>query len=127
MVIMTSSPSEDYDMTDLNIVEAKSRFSEVLARAAAGERFVIHRRSRPLAVLVSSAEWERMARTAALGQHLAQALGQTPEILDEIAAGTTHPIMAAFGLWQNEEDLADLASEIERNRQNQPLRPPLTP
>ena len=36
-------------MTDLNVVEAKSRFSEVLGRAAAGERFVIHRRSRPLA------------------------------------------------------------------------------
>ena len=75
-------------MTDLNVVEAKSRFSEVLARAAAGEQFVIHRRSRPLAVLVSSAEWERLQRTAALGSHLAQALGQDPALLAAVADGT---------------------------------------
>ena len=110
-------------MTDLNIVEAKSRFSEVLGRAAAGERFVIHRRSRPLAVLISSAEWERLQRTAELGSHLAQALGQDPAILAAIAEGTLHPIMAAYGLWRDAEDLADLAEEIEHNRANQPQRP----
>jgi hypothetical protein len=80
-----------------------------------------------LAVLLSPAEWERLARTAELGRHLAQALGQRADILDEIAAGETHPVMAAFGLWQDEEDLSELASEIERNRQSQPPRPALTP
>jgi prevent-host-death family protein len=114
-------------MTDINVVEAKSRFSEVLARAAAGERFVIHRRSRPLAVLVSSAEWEKLQRTAALGHHLAQSLGQDPHILAAIAEGKMHPIMAAFGLWQEEEELADLSIEIAENRMNQPQRPAIAP
>ncbi len=109
-------------MTDLNVVEAKSRFSEVLARAAAGEQFVIHRRSRPLAVLVSSAEWERLQRTAALGSHLAQALGQDPALLAAVADGTVHPIMAAYGLWRDEADLAGLRDEIDRNRADQPER-----
>jgi prevent-host-death family protein len=109
-------------MTDLNIVEAKSRFSEVLARAAAGERFVIHRRSRPLAVLVSPAEWERLQRTAELGSHLAQALGQDPAILAAVAEGAMHPIMAAFGLWREETELDGLGDEIAANRTGQPDR-----
>jgi hypothetical protein len=58
---------------------------------------------------------------------LAQALSQSTEILAEIAAGQTHPVMAAFGLWQYEEDLAELATEIERNRQNLRPRSTLTP
>ena len=41
------------------------RFSEVLGRAAAGEHFVIHRRSRPLAVLISPVEWEQLQRLEA--------------------------------------------------------------
>lgn len=114
-------------MTDLNIVEAKSRFSEVLGRAAAGERFVIHRRSRPLAVLISPTEWERLQRTAELGSYLAQALGQDPAILAAIADGEAHPIMAAYGLWQAEDDLADLSDGTMRNRASQPERPALTP
>jgi prevent-host-death family protein len=114
-------------MTDLNVVEAKSRFSELLGRTAAGERFVIHRRSRPLAVLISPAEWERLQRTAELGSHLAQALGQDPAILAAVAEGALHPIMAAFGLWRDEDDLVDLADDVERSRHSQPQRQPLAP
>ncbi len=114
-------------MTNLNIVEAKSRFSEVIGRAAAGEHFVIHRRSRPLAVLISADEWERLQRSAELGSHLAQALGQDPALLAAVAEGTVHPIMSAFGLWQDEEELASLAGEIERNRSSQPQRPVAAP
>lgn len=114
-------------MTDLNVVEAKSRFSEVLGRAAAGERFVIHRRSRPLAVVISPAKWERLRCTAELGNHLAQALGQDPAILTAIADGALHPILAAFGLWREEDDLAGLADEINPSRQHQPQRPAPAP
>lgn len=102
--------------TDLTIVEAKSRFSEFVARAAAGERFLIHRRSRALAVLISTAELEKLERVAELGNYLALALGQDPAVLEAIAAGTTHPIMAAYGLWAQEDDVADLASAIARNQ-----------
>jgi hypothetical protein len=50
---------------------------------------------------------------------LALALGQSAELLEQIEAGEAHPIMAAFGLWANEEDLADLADEIYANRERQ--------
>ena len=65
---------------------------------------------------ISPADRERLQRSTASSYQLAQALGQDPAILAAIAEGTVHPIMAAYGLWRDEEDLADLASEIERNR-----------
>lgn len=45
----------------MSVAEAKSRFSELLARAAyAGERFVIARRGKPLAGLVALGDLERL-------------------------------------------------------------------
>jgi hypothetical protein len=34
-----------------------------------------------------------------------------------------HPIMAAFGLWKDEADLADLAEEMNSERQASQSRP----
>lgn len=65
---------------------------------------------------ISPADKERLQHSAALGCQLAEALGQDPAMLAAIAEGTLHPIMAAFGLWRDEEDLAGLADEIARNR-----------
>ena len=50
-------------------------------------------------------------------------LSRDAKLLEQIEAGEIHPIMAAFGLWQDETDLASLADEIEANRHNQPSRP----
>lgn len=45
----------------VSVAEAKSRFSELLARTAyAGERFVIARRGKPLAGLVALGDLERL-------------------------------------------------------------------
>lgn len=65
---------------------------------------------------ISPVDRERMQQKAQSGIRLAQALGQDPALLAAIAEGKLHPIMAAYGLWRDEEDLADLASEIARNR-----------
>jgi len=105
-------------MNSLNITEVKSRLSELVSRVSAGERFIIRRREKPLAVLISPVDLERLERTAALGRHLAMALGQKPDLLEQIEQGELHPTMAAFGLWQAEDDLATLSGEIEANRQN---------
>ena len=43
-------------MVNINIAEAKSSFSELVSRTAAGERFVIRRRGRAVAALVNPAE-----------------------------------------------------------------------
>jgi prevent-host-death family protein len=106
----------EHKMETINISEAKSRFSEFLSRAASGERFVILRRSRPLAALISAGELERLDRAAEITRRLAQTLGQSPALLDEIEAGKVHPAMAAFGLWKEEEDLEDLEMQIIENR-----------
>jgi len=113
-------------MDSLSIAEAKSRFSELISRVADGERFLIRRREHPLAVLIGAAELDRLERTAHLAHRLALALGQQPELLAQIEAGEVHPAMAAFGLWQDEANLAELIDEIETNRHTQPTRPEIS-
>jgi prevent-host-death family protein len=110
-------------METINISEAKSRFSEFLSRAASGERFVILRRARPLAALISAGELERLDRAAEITRRLARTLGQSSTLLDEIEAGKVHPAMAAFGLWKEEEDLEDLEAQTIENRRRPASRP----
>lgn len=110
-------------METINISEAKSKFSEHLSRAASGERFVIMRRARPLAALISAGDLECLERSAEITRRLAQTLGQSPRLLEKIEAGKVHPAMAAFGLWQDEEDLEDLDKQIRKNRQRRSSRP----
>jgi prevent-host-death family protein len=90
-------------METLNVAEAKSRFSELLSRAAAGERFLIQRRERDVAVLLGAGELERLERSAQLAQRLAGAFGQDAELLARIERGEAHPAMAAAGLWRDSE------------------------
>ena len=111
------------EMETINISEAKSKFSEYLSRAASGERFIIMRRARPLAALISAGDLERLERSAEITRRLAQTLGQSPKLLAKIEAGKVHPAMAAFGLWQDEEDLEDLEARIMKNRQRGSSRP----
>ena len=110
-------------METINISEAKSRFSEYLSRAASGERFIIMRRARPLAALISAGDLERLERSAEITRRLAQTLGQSSMLLEKIEEGKVHPAMAAFGLWQDEEDLDDLETQIINNRRRGSSRP----
>ncbi len=112
-------------MKTLNVVEAKSKFSDYLSRAASGERFIIQRRGRQLAALIGVEELAQMERSRAMMRRLARALGQTPEVLDKIEQGNSHPAMAAFGLWADEDDLVEMSEAIRRNRDDQPPRPPI--
>jgi prevent-host-death family protein len=104
------------EMETINISEAKSRFSEFLSRAASGERFVILRRARPLAAIISAGELERLERAAEITRRLARSLGQSPDLLEGIETGRVHPAMAAFGLWKDEADLEDLDLQILEDR-----------
>lgn len=120
-VIMTCLESQN--MVTVNISEVKSHLSEYLSRAASGERFVIVRRSRPLAAIISAGELERLDRAAEITRRLAQTLGQSPALLDRIEKGEVHPAMAAFGLWKDEDDLADLDQQVLENRRRATSRP----
>ena len=110
-------------MDIVNMAEAKSRFSELVSRAAGGERFLIRRRERPAAVLIGSVELERLERGSQAARRLALALGQSAELMQQIEASEVHPAMAAFGLWEDEAELDGLAEEIAANRQRQDARP----
>lgn len=108
-------------MDTLTIGEAKSRLSELVSRASAGERFLIQRRSRPVAVVLSPQELERLERSASAIRRLAEALGQDPEVLDRIDRGEIHPAMTAFGLWRDDEaDGIDEEIRAARSRRSAP-------
>ena len=109
-------------MEAVNISEVKSRFSEFVSRAAAGERIMIQRRERTLAALISVEELESLEQAKRTSHRLADALGQQMELLERIERKEVHPAMAAFGLWADEPDLATLAEEIVANREHQPVR-----
>jgi prevent-host-death family protein len=106
-------------MATLSVVDAKRRFSELISRAAAGERFIIQRRLQPVAAVLGADELERLERRAQAAERLALALGQDNELLKRVETGEAHPAMAAFGLWATEDDLADLAEAIAGNRRRQ--------
>ena len=103
-------------MEKINVSEAKSRFSELISRASAGERFIIQRRDKPIAALINVETLEKIDRSLETTQRIAKALGQSDDILQKIKAGKLHPAMAAFGLWKDEQDLASLSREIRKNR-----------
>jgi prevent-host-death family protein len=115
--------SKELIMERINVAEAKSRFSELISRAATGERFIIQRRERPVAALIGAAELERLERTSRAARRLALALGQKEAILESIEQHELHAAMAAFGLWRDEPDLANLAEEIAERRKKRSNRP----
>lgn len=109
-------------MEKIKVSEAKSRFSELISRAACGERFIIMRHARPLAALISTRELERLERSSALTRRLATMFGQSAKLLEKIESGKVHPAMAAFGLWKNEKDLDDLEIRVLNTRHRHLLR-----
>jgi prevent-host-death family protein len=113
------------NMEHINVAEAKSRFSELISRAAAGERFIIQRRERPVAALIGTVELDRLERTSHAARRLALALGQSEAILEKVERRELHPAMSAFGLWREETDLADLTYEIAAERRKPNTRPDL--
>jgi prevent-host-death family protein len=117
--------SKEIPMEKINVAEAKSRFSELISRAATGERFIIQRRERPIAALIGTTELERLDRTSRAARRLALALGQSEVVLEKIERRELHPAMAAFGLWTDESELADLAEEIADERLKPNTRPDL--
>ncbi len=111
---------------DISVGEAKGKFSELISRAAAGERFVIHRRNKPVAVLVSPGDLETLTRQTRTALSLARAAGQREAILAGITAGELHPAMAAFGLASDDAEWARLALELARPRAGKIRRKPIT-
>lgn len=96
--------------TIVSVAEAKARFSDLMARAVhRGERFLIARRGRPMAALISVADLERLEQAErARGPGLAAALGALAdfpeyiEILDEIVRDRQKEMPRPFSLDDDE-------------------------
>ncbi len=91
-------------MNVISAGKARKRLSELISRAAAGERFLIRRRERPMAVLIGVTELDRLERRYKAASRLALSLGQSAEILKEVEDENIHPAMVALGLWRDEPE-----------------------
>lgn len=109
-------------METVNVADAKSRFSELISRAAAGERFIIQRRERSVAVIIGPDELERLERAAHAARRLALALGQDAALVEQIERRQAHPAMAGFGLWREDDSLEPLVDELYKARQRASTR-----
>jgi prevent-host-death family protein len=109
-------------MTEVSIAKAKTHFDELVMRAAKGEHIVIRQRDRAIAALISATDLGRLEQLAHDSRQAALDLGQHAELLKQIEAGKLHPVMAAFGLWRDETELADLTEQIYASRKLQPPR-----
>ena len=110
-------------METVNVADAKSRFSELISRAASGERFIIRRRERAVAVIINPDDLERLERTAQAARRLALALGQDAALVEQIERRQAHPAMAGFGLWRDDDSLESLVDELYQARQAALTRP----
>lgn len=75
LTIVTMSGAGAMKKTVWTVAEAKARFSEVIARANAGEPQTITRNGRTAAVVVSADEWDRKTRRTG---NLAEFLARSP-------------------------------------------------
>ena len=103
-------------METINVADAKSRLSELLSCVTAGERFLIQRRERTVAVLIGAGELDRLERNVRISRRLAASLGQDEALLEAIGQGAVHPAIAVFGLWRDNPGTADLAERLAANR-----------
>ena len=80
----------------LGVGDAKRRFSEIMSRVAyKKERFLVQRRGRPMAALVSAEDLDRLEHEPVAPRGL----------------------LAAVGAWAEFEDLDHLVDEIYRQRE----------
>jgi antitoxin (DNA-binding transcriptional repressor) of toxin-antitoxin stability system len=112
-------------METVTAEDAKSHLPELLTRASAGERFVIQRQDQSVAVLLGVDELERLERASNSSIRLAEALGQDPELLAAIERGESHPAMAGFGFWRDNEEFDDFVERVAANRARQSTRLPV--
>jgi prevent-host-death family protein len=87
----------------LNTHEFKARLSEFLGRVAfTRERLVVTRHGKPVAALVPMEDLRWL---------------ETRDAMRQSASAEPHPIMKAYGLWADRDDLDDLIAEIYADRE----------
>ena len=89
---------------EIGVAEAKRKFSELLARTAyGGERFIIERRGKPIAALISLEDLQKLE--------------------DEKVEEEPQGLLAAAGALAEYEDFEAVMKEVINGRRRSPGRP----
>lgn len=81
----------------INVAEAKKRFSEIISRVVyTGERFVVERKGKPMAAMVSVSDLKKIE-------------GITP-------SGGKRGLLAAVGAWEDFKNLDKVIESIYKQR-----------
>ncbi len=84
-------------LKDVSIAEAKSKFSEIIARTIyAGERFIVRRRGKPVAAIVGINDFKKIQLTN--------------------SSEDTGTLLAAAEAWADFKDLDRVIEDIYRSR-----------
>jgi len=84
-------------LKDVSIAEAKSKFSEIIARTIyAGERFIVRRRGKPVAAIVGIDDFKKIQLTN--------------------SSEDTGTLLAAAEAWADFKDLDRVIEDIYRSR-----------
>ncbi len=109
--------------TTISVGDAKSRFSELISRALAGERFVVRRRDKVVAAIIGPDDFDRLEERRKAVVAMSRALGQSENILSKIESGELHPAMAAYGLLAHEPEWDAIVTDIYKKRKRKSKRP----
>ena len=71
-------------MNAINVAEGKARFSELIARAEAGEEIVVARRGKPVVRMVAVEQPRKPLDIAAMRVHLASMKQEGPVVDSEV-------------------------------------------
>ncbi len=104
------------DTIDISVGDAKSRFSEMISRVASGERFVIRRRNKPVAALISTADLEKLDDRQKIAADVARHLGKKASIVRALETGQLHPLVAFYGAWADQPEWDNIVTDIYKNR-----------
>ena len=110
-------------IVNISVGDAKAKFSELISRAAAGERFVIRRRDKPVAAIIGTDDLERLDGRQKAAAAIARKLGHKTSVIRDIELGKVHPLLALYGTWENQPEWDEIAKLIYRNRRRKSKRP----
>jgi antitoxin (DNA-binding transcriptional repressor) of toxin-antitoxin stability system len=120
---MTRMHKDTKSVIDISIGDAKMRFSELISRALAGERFRLRRRDKIVAAIVGPDDLEKLERQRVNAVREGRTLGQRKAILTAVERGDVHPSMAAFGLLADDEQWDEILEDTYRDRSRRSTRP----
>jgi prevent-host-death family protein len=97
----------------LSVTEARREFCHLVSKASRGERYLVGRKGKPVAALISAAE---LSRLEDLAQQAATTRAQRQATLERIAAWQAH-LQRKYGIMMAAADDLAAAREVRTDEQ----------